>query len=144
MKLINIFTILFIISITIFLIIKNKDGFLHPGHPSWPWYWYNFPTRMYVPTRNMVTDIRGDPRCPHFGKCGTKLRKGHLYLHHERHPSNYLWWNPIAYPHFYYYDYYYPAPVFDYSTRYDANGNLYKIKEEKVKSAPSASNNTTK
>lgn len=143
MDILIIVTIIIIIFVVICIIKNNKnEGFFgyHPGHPSWPWYWYNYPTRIYVPTRNMVTDIRGDPRCPHFSKCGRDLRRGKVLIHPERHPSNYLWWNPTVYPQFYYYDYYYPIPNFDYSKRYSVDGSLYKIKEEKIKTAPSASN----
>jgi hypothetical protein len=128
----------FIIYINIRHNLEHFYGY-HPGHPSWPWYWYNFPTRMYVPTRNMITDIRGDPRCPNFGKCGKNIRSGNMLIHPEYHPSNYLWWNPTSYPHFYYYDYYYPVPRFDYTRRYDADGSMYKIKEEKIETIPSAS-----
>lgn len=125
---------LVILIILIFICGFKKEGFLHPGHPSWPWYWYNFPTRMYVPTRNMVYDVRGPVNCPNFGKCGTNVRKGGVM----RHPANYLWYAPDSYPHFYYYDYYYPAPRFNYSVRYDADGSMYKVKEEKVETVPSA------
>jgi hypothetical protein len=129
-------------------IFKNKEGFYgyHPHHPSWPWYWYNFPSRMYVPTRtliptrNMVVDMRGDPRCPNFGECGEAVRSGNVIIHPERHPANYLWGIPTTVPHFFYYDYWFPTPRFDYSVKYNADGSMYKIKEEKVETVPSASN----
>lgn len=96
--------------------INGKEGFFgyHPHHPSWPWYWYNFPTRMYVPTRNMVVDMRGDPRCPNFGQCGEAVRSGKVLVHPERHPVNYLWGIPTTSPHFFYYDYWHSSPRFDY------------------------------
>jgi hypothetical protein len=122
--------------------INGKEGFFgyHPHHPSWPWYWYNFPTRMYVPTRNMVVDMRGDPRCPNFGECGANVRRGKVVVHPERHPANYLWGIPTTAPHFFYYDYWFPTPRFDYSVKYNADGSMYKIKEEKVETVPSANN----
>lgn len=139
--LIILYTIVILIVI-IFIIKTNNEGFFgyHPGHPTYPWYWYNYPTRLYVPTRNMVTDIRGDPRSPYFSKCGSDLRSGKVIMHPKIHSSNYLWWNPPLYPNFYYYDYYYPIPNFNYSKRYGIDGSLYKIKEEKIKTAPTASN----
>jgi hypothetical protein len=135
-----------ILPIAVYFIMRNsntsKEGFFgyHPHHPSWPWYWYNFPTRMYVPTRNMVVDMRGDPRCPNFGECGANIRRGKVVVHPERHPVNYLWGIPTTSPHFFYYDYWFPTPRFDYSVRYNADGSMYKIKEEKVETVPSASN----
>lgn len=121
-----------ILIIIIFLYLSScKESFIHPAHPSYPWYIYNFPTRMYYPTRNMITDIRGDPRCPHFGYCGNTIR-------HNIGPDLII--NPLIYPHLYYYDYYYPIPNFNYNLRYDIDGSLYKIKKEKINTIPSASN----
>lgn len=137
------FTIVFIlftaIIATIYFIYYNKEGFLHPHHPQYPWYWYNFPTRMYVPTRNMITDIRGDPRCPHFSNCGSTLRHSKQVMYPGSYYTNNLWYNPTYYP--YYYDYYFPVPNFDYSQKYNIDGSLYKIKAEKINTAPSAVTN---
>jgi hypothetical protein len=96
---------------------KKKEGFLHPHNPTYPWYWYNFPTRLYSPSLAypIIYDVRDYP---------SRYRYNYIYNN-----------NP------YYYNYYYPLPLFNYNMKYDIDGNLYKIKKEKVKYTPRPNNN---
>ena len=92
-----------------------EEGFLHPHYPHQPWYWYNFPTRYYQPTRNMIYDLRGPVYYSHYGRPRRLVKR---------------------YPRKYFYSYFYPSYYYNYDYRYDADGNLYKVKEEKVKNVP--------
>jgi hypothetical protein len=138
------FIILIIIGIFIILIYKNKtnkkEGFnlLYPSYPYFDRRFYNYPTRLFTPTTNIITDLRGDPRYPNFYKYPNYIGEQRYYIHPERLPYNYLWGIPTVYPHFFYYDYWFPAPRFDYTKNYSIDGSLYKT--EKIETIPSAKN----
>jgi hypothetical protein len=75
-------------------------------------YWYNYPSRY---TRNMIYDIRGDPYCPNFGKCGNRLR------------SNYNN-NNYNIPRV--------QPRFNHTRHYDVDGILKKHSDTDIKMYP--------
>lgn len=93
----------------------GKEGFQYLGYPPFagPGYFFNFPTREYPPLKFAGYDMRGPPGCPYFGRCGEQIRSGQQNILMPVKP--------------YFYDYWWPIPLFRYDKFYGANGKLHNM-----------------
>lgn len=120
---IGLIILIVIIGIIIISVIKKEgynpyynwyNPYYNPYNPIFSGNWYNnYPSRY---TRNMIYDIRGDPYCPNFGKCGNRLRSGNVY------------YNNYDMPRF--------QPRFNHTKHYDVDGILKKHTNTDIKMYP--------